>query len=219
MRRLLLLLLVVATTAMILPPGGATVAHACSGGGKPVEDSDVIVGGRVAGWTRIANFTQFKGGPELPFDDPNWYGAYEPIRVELAVDRVYKGTAPPTVEIIDGSSLLGNQWVGASGACGAFDSDPTGKYIIFGLAIDDFGHYRSNRLLNFHIGDNPPTDYSSSRFLGDLETLLPGSPPLVTSPSSSDSAPVLPIVTAGLVIPFAFLLGAALLWRRTHSRR
>jgi hypothetical protein len=216
MRRPILLLVAVAMTAVLLARSAAPVAHACSGGGHPVETSDVIVAGRISGWSPIENATRFQGGPDIPFDDPNYYGPYDPIRVQLEVERVYKGNVPQRINLVDGSSLSGNQWWGASGACGAFDFDPTGKYVVFGLSIDDFGRYRSNRLLNFYIGDQPPTDYSS-RFMTDLSVLLPGYAPSVAAEKSTDSdtSSLLPVAAAaGVAITLVVLLAAAFAWRR-----
>ena len=142
MKRLLLLLAVLAPTAALLGQGVPSV-HACSVGPEfdLVKDSEVIVGGRFTGW-------------ELGEDEvlpPEFYDAkesniplldYATVTANMKVDRVYKGKAGYEIEITSGNTLQVYDhepkyvWIGPSGACGAFGSDPTGVYAIMGLSND-----------------------------------------------------------------------------------
>jgi hypothetical protein len=153
--------LVVLATAGAMVPWliGAPLTHACSVGEDfdPIAASDVIVGGRITGWELIENVTRWdpKSGEPEPTDDPNYFEAptYDPIRLNVTVDKVYKGSVPASIELVAANTyeILDGQgnWVGASGACGAFDSDPTGHYWILGLNEDDFGRLRPSRVLVF----------------------------------------------------------------------
>ena len=133
----------------------------------------------------------------------------------MTVDRVYKGTVPTRIQMVAGNTILvgaTNQWVGASGACGAFDADPTGQYGILGLYLDNFGRYRPHRLRMLYIGEEPPAEYTTSR-LNLLTPLLPGHSP----DSPRTDFPYIPAVSLAVLGPLAFLAGAALLWRRSES--
>ncbi len=201
MKRLLLPLAAVAIAGLI-GPVGVRPAYACSAGPDwdPIAESDIIVGGRITGWELIE-----KGQDSDPkTGEPVVDGPYDPIRVEMAVARVYKGSAPANIRVIDAASLLGDEWVGASGACGPFDSDPTGMYFIMGLRIDDLDRYRPNRLLVFHAGQEPAESYDDLP-LSYLAPLLPGAlptsggPPPEVAPSSS-AAPGPALVALGLAL-------------------
>ena len=195
-----------------------TRVYACSGYVDPIADSAVVVGGWFDGWELIDNAT--RPGPKTgisPQNDPNYYGPYAAIRLGMTVERVYKGTVDPTIEMFAGNTLLVGatyQWVGTSGACGAFDADPTGQYAILGLYLDDFGRYRPELRRLFYIGDEPPTDFAAFR-LERLTPLLPGYAP--ASAQTESDFPWVPVIGLAVLGPLALLAGAALLWRRGES--
>ncbi|MCH7698877.1 MAG: hypothetical protein IH865_08075 [Chloroflexi bacterium] len=124
--------------------------HACSAGPDwdPVAESAVVVAGRLTGWEEVS-------------DDvlPN----FKPIRVHMNVDRVYKGPPGLTdISFVDSASLYFTasapedlMWAGSSGACGAFDSDPTGVYAVMGLWEAPDGELHAGRLHTFFFGEEP----------------------------------------------------------------
>ena len=129
-------------------PGAASAKPMwCSAGDDwdPVEASEVIVGGRIASWERR----------------PDRDGAYGAVELHIEVADVWKGALGASDEIIDAASFQDDlpgeapRWVGAAGACGALDSDPTGKYAVFGLSRDEKGYLRTNRLTTFWLDDAP----------------------------------------------------------------
>ncbi|HZU78248.1 MAG TPA: hypothetical protein VFA70_15880 [Dehalococcoidia bacterium] len=128
-------------------------AYACEGGPgyDPVADSDVVVVGQVAWWESLAPTPAVSAGSTGPF---------VPIRVTLQIARALKGSAPATLTFVDDASRLvtpteSGAWAGASGACGSFDADPTGKQVIIGLRQETDGLYHADRLRTFYIGDGP----------------------------------------------------------------
>jgi hypothetical protein len=209
MKRVLLPLAALAIAGLLLPTG-TPPAYACSVGPDydPIDESDGIVEGRITGWSPIENVTRWdpKTGPE-PLNDPNYYGPYDPIRVHMQVERVYKGVAPRQLDVVDGASLEiydhepRHVWVGASGACGAFDFDPTGVYAVLGLRKDAFGRYRPSLPLVFFIGDDPEGEHYD-RALERLASLAPGTLPSSGGPppESSRFAIPLPAVATGLAL-------------------
>ena len=225
-----LLPLVVAAVAAGFRSFPSSHALACSAGPDydPVAASEVIVAGRFLGWEVIENVRYWDERAEpAPVDDPNFYGfnAFVPIRVRMVVDRVYKGTVQPEVEMVAGNTLLDGdvtsavdyQWVGSIGACGAFDADPTGRYGVMGLAKDKFGRYHPSLLSVFYFGDEPPTDFTRAR-MNKLTPLLPGSLPVNGGPPSvTEGVPSVSTIGALMIGPLAFLAGAAFLLRRGES--
>jgi hypothetical protein len=200
----------------------APAAFACSYDADfdPVRDSEVIVGGRFVGWELIEDAIRWdpKRGMNPP-DDPRFYGPYDPIRLSMAVDRVYKGTAPANVEMVSGNTYNGGQWIGSSGACGAFDSDPTRRYAILGLTTDKYGRYHPSLGRVFFLGDDAPRDFSAG-FVSRLANLRPGSPTTEVSSSTPQSAdfPTVPAAVAAVLGPLVFLAASAfLLPRRSIS--
>ncbi len=203
--------------------GSVTPAAACSVGPdfNPVTESDVIVGGRITGWELIENFERLDPKTrQVPVDDPNYYGPYDPIRAFMIVDRVYKGDVPGQIDLVAGNTLWASggaySWVGASGACGAFDTDPTGQYWIMGLRIDEFGRYRPSRPLTFYVGAEPTGDsYEQALAMmsafGAVVLPVGGGPP---STPSAPAFPTLPGAVALMLVLLAFLLGASFVWRR-----
>ena len=214
MKRFLLPLAAIATAALLLP-AGVRPAYACSTGPDydPLAESDVIVSGRITGWELIENVTRWDPKTETePYDDPNYYGPYDPIRVGMTVTRVYKGSVPAEIELVAGNTLLVREehgtprydWVGSYGACGAFDFDPTGKYFVMGLNVDRYGRYHPSRLRVFFIGEYPPESYDHPR-LSHLLPLLPGTLPSSGGPppetaSSSPDIPVPALAALGLTL-------------------
>jgi len=193
----------------------------------PIAESDVIVSGRFTSWHLIEDATRLDD-ERLKLDhnyyleiqdDPKYYGPYDPIRVQMSVDRVYKGSAFETIEVVDGASLEVYDhdpeyvWVGASGACGTFDFDPTGSYAVIGLTRANDGSFRAGRFRLFYIGPQPPETYDS-RPLSYVAPLLPGTLPNGGGPVMDADFPFLPAAIAATLGPLAFLAGAALLRRR-----
>jgi hypothetical protein len=209
-----------------------TPARACSVGPDydPIAESDVIVSGRFTSWHLIDDATRLdderlKLDPNYYLEiqnDPKYYGPYDPIRVQIRVDRIYKGSAFETIEVIDGASLEVYDhdpkyvWVGASGACGTFDFDPTGSYAVVGLTRADDGSFRAGRFRLFYIGPQPPETYDS-RPLSYVAPLLPGTLPNGGGRVMDADFPFLPALALAIVGPLAFLAGAALLRRRGGS--
>jgi hypothetical protein len=112
----------------------------------PVAASDVIVGGRIVSWERRADL-----------DPVAVYGAVE-LHMEIA--HVWKGVFGAGDEIVDPASLEevpGSEprWIGAAGACGAIDHDPTGMYAVLGLSRTEEGYLRTNRLTTFWLSPDP----------------------------------------------------------------
>ena len=172
---------------------GAPSALACSAGSDfdPIAASDVIVAGRITGWRLLLDRPPSSDKTQpTPGGDPRYEGPYDPIAVDMTVDRVYKGSAPATIEMVSGSTLEAESpagpfhWIGAGGACGPFDADPTGMYAILGLSTND-GLYSPNRLLVFFLGPQPQgAQYDVA--LQRLAALAPGALPLGGGPPFAD---------------------------------
>lgn len=164
--------------------------YACSTGldFNPVAESDLIVGGRITAWER------------LPAEAS---GPFTPIRLTIAVDERFKGETTGTLQFVDYTSLSETgaqpEWRGSSGACGVFDGDPTGQYLVLGLNIEPDGGYRSNLMLLFFRGPEPAGDaYSQAlSWLDELAqrltpTAAPTSlPPTATSTTVASPRPTL----------------------------
>lgn len=145
--------------AVLLGPIAALMATprpalACSAGFdfNPVRDSEVIVAGRLSGWTEV------EGSPE------ERTSGYAAVEVPMRIERVIKGAAPSQIVLFDHASLTKEfltgagrprSWVGSGGSCGAFNADPTGQYAVLGLRRLPDGRYAPNLLLVFYIGDAP----------------------------------------------------------------
>jgi hypothetical protein len=137
-----------------------------------VRDSEVIVGGRIAQWRESA-------------PSESVFEAFVAIEVPLHVDRVFKGAAPADLLMRDVASLQRGShqptWIGAAGACGAFDEDPSWKYIIIGF---DSGSWGTNRLRVLYFGAEP----AGSQYAGVVQALTASlGPP--HPPAAGDSAP------------------------------
>lgn len=186
------------------------VVFACSADETfdPVAESDVIVGGRIAGYE------------ELPvgFDRP----PFVPIRLHLDSAVVWKGTIAPDALIVDAASLYplrdaadqpttNRRWVGSGGACGAFDEDPTGAYVVLGLMRQPDGTLRTNRLTTFYIGRAP---YDASG-VADLNARL--GLPVVGGAAPPRDGHRLALYSLGMGLAFV-VLGSALRWQRPPAK-
>lgn len=191
-----------------------TPVYACSAGPDfdPIETSDVIVEGRFLDWELA---------PELNRGD-----AYLGIRVEMAVQRVWKGQiAEEVITMLDSASLgppyPGHdeyEWVGASGACGAFDADPTGFYAIMGLSQRDDGTFGSSRFLVFYLGG----DAGGEQYDRALQRMasFPGAaalPALGSGPNAAGSAATLTV--AGIMAMMGTALVSLAVLSRIRFRR
>lgn len=181
---LLALTLVIAAQSLFVAP-----AFACSAGPdfNPVAEAELIVGGRVTGWEPLPD------GASAPFT---------PIRLTIAVDQQLKGEAGASLQFLDRSSLMrsgGEQvWAGASGSCGAFDGDPTGRYLVLGLDQAPDGVLVSNLMLTFFNGAEPTgerytqaLDFLATQGLTLTPTAAPTSEP-TPEPTSSPAPPPSP---------------------------
>jgi len=215
--------------------GSVTPARACSPGPDfdPVAESELIVGGRITGWKLVENVRRWdpKSSQPEPTADPNYWGpaSFDPIRLAMSVDRVYKGTSAAEIELFSANTMSispeggVNKYVWGSGAsCGAFDNDPTGGYFILGLVADQFGRLHPSLLLTFYIGPQPPvgpgdTVVARLEGLGLSAWSLPdgGGPPEPVGGGAAERAAAVALAVLG---PLAFLAGAAFLWRRGSQR-
>jgi hypothetical protein len=139
--------------------------YACSAGDdfNPVESSEVVVAGYVTGWDEVSS----PAGPPT----------YQPVRLTIQVDRMLKGAAQDFLYVYDVASLINQSqrqmsghWAGGGGACGAFDADPKGKYVVLGLSrSSEDGSLRTNRLRTFFVGDKSElTGEREAEILGHL---------------------------------------------------
>jgi hypothetical protein len=104
-----------------------------------VHTADLIVEGRLTSWNRTDRYEPL--------------GQFIPILLSMHVDRVFKGVVPAGFTLVDRASLHSTRqdreptgWAGAAGACGTFDQDPVGHWIIAALYRDELGNYRISRL-------------------------------------------------------------------------
>ena len=155
-----------------------------------VSDSDVIVAGRFQGWQEANDLAIVED--------------FTPIRVNMTVDRAFKGDVPGEIEIVDTRSLISyggeSAWTGTS--CGTFDSDPTGMYGILGLtkAGDD---YQASFFSRFYIGADPQGERYDT-WLARLETI-------------GEEFPWLPATIAAVLGPLAFIFASSFVFRARHS--
>jgi hypothetical protein len=187
-------LFLAALSSAVLLLFSATPAYACSAGEdfNPVAESDIIVAGRVVDWQPLQQTTT---------------GDFIPIQVHMNVEQAFKGNVARQIDFEDGASLIKNpqgdfQWEGASGACGSFDVDPKGVYVIMGLERADDGTYRSNRLLIFFIGSEPKSD-GYEQALARMAALG-----LANLPSTGATSPV---VTSLLIVSLGLLVSGIML--------
>jgi hypothetical protein len=207
-----------ASMAILAVAPRAPEVYACSVGPDfdLVEDSDLIVAGRFTGWELDTD-----SGGAVQLYDPKQTGgkvlAYAGIRAIMRVDRVFKGNAPSEITVTSGNTVDVYDhepkyvWIGPSGACGAFGSDPTGKYAIMGLSREDDGSYGASIFSWFYSGEGPPKNYDD-RSLSRLGPLFPG-----YSPRSSVEIGFpwsIGVVAVILAMPLAFVVAAVWLRQR-----
>jgi hypothetical protein len=196
--------------ALSLAATGPRAALACSADESfvAIDASDVIVAGRITGWTRVPTPT-----PTLAPGEKSSSAPFTIISVQMDVEHLYKGATPALVTFLDAASLNethgDQQWVGSSGGCGVFNSDPTGQYAVMGLTQADDGSYHDNLLLTFFVGteSDPRRETALGRLMSRGLTALPagGGPP--SAAPSSDVVPIAgaAIAAAGLMIVLAAL--------------
>jgi hypothetical protein len=132
----------------------AAPAQACSADEQwdPVAQSEVIVGGRIEGYT--------------PLPDRSPVGMFIPVRLEMRIDHVWKGSLRPGTEIIDRASFrlqtvftdkeeIRIAWAGSASACGALNDDPSGQYAVFGLFAAPDGSLQTTSLRTFYLSPQP----------------------------------------------------------------
>lgn len=181
------------------------LASACSCSNcDTLVDAPIIVGGWIEGWEKAG----------VPHPAPGAH--FVPITFKFTTDQVFKGQVPPEFAGFDFSSYSESPagWFGGSGACGKFDEDPTGRYMIAGLApsTDYPGSYTGGRLWLFYIGDAPEGE-AYDRALERLSPLGPPSPPAAGN-SISSPEPEMPILAVSLLAISATLAALALARRR-----
>lgn len=156
--------LIALLAVIVWPLTNPSQVSACSVGPdfNPVESSEVIVKGTVVRWEEVSS--------------PSGPGIYQPIRLTIQVDSILKGEPAQVLYVYDVASLIrrdqgpiGGTWGGSGGACGAFDFDPTGKYVVLGLWRSDDGALQSVRPQTFFIGDR--SELTSKREAAMLERL------------------------------------------------
>jgi len=188
------------------------VAHACSCTDcDPVRDSDVIVGGRVTGWTRSPR----------PGRDPSAIA----LDVHLMVDSVWKGSAARETTVSDPASLANLRhpsdgdpdhftWLGGSGGCQAFNEDPTGRYVILGYVVSGSNPITVSGPLVFYIGSEPlgqPYEAALERLRTAGNPYPPAAGNSSAAPSSSEPSDdwlVIAAIGAGLLLLTLVLLVA-----------
>ncbi len=172
-RALLVAFVVAASAGISVAISPLSVVSACSCPDcDPIRDASTIVGGRIGKWQRIS------------IDRPPETRSLAPISVQFTVEHVYKGSAPPSLTLIDLASLDAYStdenptWAGGSGACGSFDWDPTGQYFIAVISPSNHvaGAYGVSRVGTFYIGDEPEGEWYE-RALARMAPLGPPSPP------------------------------------------
>ena len=189
MRALLVSVLVSAGAGAAGALQSPQAAHACSCADcDPVADAPVIVGGWVESWSE---------NPAAQFVPPGFVA----ITTDLRVAQVFKGQIQSTVAVVDHASLsvAPPGWFGSSGACGSFDENPKGKYVILGLSTyePDPSLMASNRIWLFYIGDAPQGE-AYERALERLSPLGPPAPPAVGN-STATGVKDLPILAVSLL--------------------
>ncbi len=216
----MLRLAVSATLAIALAAAVSTSsprnALACSADPSfdPVAESDVILGGQITAWT-----------PLVPAIDR---GMFVPVRLDMRIDHVWKGTLDAAPRVVDETSLTllpaiddngvvasGYRviWAGASGACGALDEDPTGAYAVLGLSQQPDGSLRTNRLTTFYL--NPaPYDPGTIARLEVLGLPATGHGPATVASEDPSTREILIALTAAALLSAAGSCAAASLVRR-----
>ena len=206
----------------LLLVGGATrppLAHACSVGPDfdPVAASDVIVEGRLLSYEVL---------PDAPPPNSERYDftqdPFMPVRVKMAVARVWKGeVGSDIIDIVDYRTFgihpdTGVEIWGGGGSCGAFAGDPTGRYAILGLHAREDGTYGPSLPLDFLIGEGP----DGEGYVSAVERMMsfPGAaalPALGSGPTGHAGMPSYLV----LAVIWAAALGVSLLGASAALRR
>lgn len=138
--------LVAAITAGVLLAAPRHVLACSPRPGYNINQNDVIVEGWVENVEIAESVTR---------------DTFLPVRVTLHVLRSWKGQAPARIMFTDHASYVANSaglgggvWSGSSGACGALDVDPTGKY---GLIVFRWmnGELATSNVQGAVFGDGP----------------------------------------------------------------
>jgi hypothetical protein len=117
------------------------------------------------------------------------------------------------------------RWAGAGGACGAFDDDPTGKYIVIGFSAGSLHPWQASRPNVIYLGPEPAGEQYERALvrLAALGSPLPpsvgDSPPAQQATSSSDWFFLSAIGAGTLLITLVLLLVAPGREPRDDSRR
>ena len=198
--RIVLAAALVAAAVIAAGHASAPTAFACSADETwdPRAESDVIIGGQVLGYEVL---------PEPSA------GIYQKVRLNIRIDHVWKGGVSGR-EIVDGASyvLREDRWLGSGGACGAFDDDPAGRYVVLGLYDSGQGQLLTTSLRTFYIGDDP---YNPASVVGFGRFPL-GLPLAGGHDSPTFDWGVMPTAVALGVLALAVtLLGAGVRLRRT----
>ena len=199
-----------------LPRAGACSCPDCDG----IRDSDVIVGGRITGWS-LSEDVRF---PELT--------DAQPLDISLEVDRVFKGAAPRDLVLYDPTSLSSYErngermWMGGSGGCQAFSRDPTGAYVVVGYNTIGVNAMRvSGPLVMFRGQEAEGELYEQlmarlAERLGEPRPPSVGDSPPVTHEAPSNDWMFLSAIGAGtLLITLLLLLGGPRREPRDESAR
>jgi len=154
------------------------------------------------------------GGSERPTSRAGFVVCTNPAH--LSIDRVFKGLVPAELTVLDFSSYSKNPdgWFGSSGACGTFDEDPRGRFMIVALTPTQNhpGSYTAGLPRLFYIGDGPEGE-AYEQALERLSPLGPPSPPAAgntTTPPGDE----LPVLALSLLAISATLIALPLVRRR-----
>ena len=186
---------------------GVRSAAACSYPAEynPVNESEMIIGGRVAGWD-LYEGDEFEGFNAIP------------VVFHIEVDQVIKGSAAPTVDFVDTWSLDKlsgpNMWNSSVNTCAGFVQDPSGSYLVIGLQPVEGGD--TLRWDNyFYLGPEADGD-GYDRAWARIEELGGPSPEEATPPMARDEDSGSPslLLLVSTAVAGAALLGAAVSFRR-----
>jgi hypothetical protein len=175
---------------------GVDEARACSSSDDPAELAEVLVTGRVTGWDYVLGPD---GQPVEYLVASRDTGSRKPIRIHVAVEEVYKGNAPATIDLAD-NLLIGNlraegmrsedyQWPGEAGECFGLMEDPTGQAVWLPLkATSEAGVYDA---IVVWQGDSIVTNGDRLRRFGPPKPPFAGNTPAAQGEAASDHSPAL----------------------------
>jgi hypothetical protein len=173
----------------------------------PIAISDIIVAGKIIGWQVAADI-------EAPTPlTPDSYQTV-PIRLYMEVDRAHKGTTTTELEFVNGNSLEFQDgrfsWTFATFGCGDFRGDPSGTYMVIGLALAEDGSLRETA--RFYEGE----EAAGTEFEEVISHLGPGYFPAAGGPPGGASAPAGTALALGSAVGIA---AAAIGMAVMHGRR